>query len=296
MKKISLVIGFILFGALIWYLFIKPYDYLVTFKAKTFPGTINQTIKIWGNTLDGFESLEQEDLAHLNQKILFNDSVHVYNWKIDPINDSLSNVKVYIKDKDHSLRNKITIPFSDTDFEKRSRKTLLDFNNKLNEHLEKFKVTIVGEAELTPKYCAFVALKTSQFGKASGMMQNYSFLSTMMLKNEIPLDGTPFIEITNWDMAKDSINYNFCFPIKKMDSLPKILNIKYKEIKGTKALKAIYNGNYITSDRAWYALLDYANQNNISVINQPVEIFYNNPNMGGDELNWKAEIYMPLKD
>ena len=58
----------------------------------------------------------------------------------------------------------------------------------------------------------------------------------------------------------------------------------------------IYNGNYITSDRAWYELLDDAERKNIEVHQTPVEVFYNNPNYGGDELNWKAEIYMPLKN
>ena len=28
----------------------------------------------------------------------------------------------------------------------------------------------------------------------------------------------------------------------------------------------------------------------------PLEFFYNNPHYGGDELNWKAEIYMPIKN
>jgi GGDEF domain-containing protein len=45
MRKIKYFIVLILLGSLVWYLFIKPYDYLVTFKANTFPGTINQTIK-----------------------------------------------------------------------------------------------------------------------------------------------------------------------------------------------------------------------------------------------------------
>jgi len=61
-------------------------------------------------------------------------------------------------------------------------------------------------------------------------------------------------------------------------------------------LKAIYNGNYITSDRAWYALLDYAAKNGIAVTGLPIEIFNNNPNMGTNELEWETEIFMPLKE
>ncbi|MEH6777641.1 MAG: AraC family transcriptional regulator, partial [Maribacter arcticus] len=70
----------------------------------------------------------------------------------------------------------------------------------------------------------------------------------------------------------------------------------YKKLETTKGIKAIYNGNYITSDRAWYALLRYAKTNGLNVAPNPIEIFYNNPDMGGNSLNWKTEVYLPLID
>ena len=51
----------------------------------------------------------------------------------------------------------------------------------------------------------------------------------------------------------------------------------------------------MTSDRAWFALLNYAQNKGIAVEEKPIEVFYNNPNMGGDELSWKTEVYMPIK-
>jgi effector-binding domain-containing protein len=78
--------------------------------------------------------------------------------------------------------------------------------------------------------------------------------------------------------------------------LPGHPDLNYKQIPATRALKAIYNGNYITSDRAWYTLLDYAEKMKEEVTPLPLEVFHNNPNMGGNELQWKAEIYMPLKE
>ncbi len=81
-----------------------------------------------------------------------------------------------------------------------------------------------------------------------------------------------------------------------MISLPIHKDLKYKQFNSVKALKAIYNGNYITSDRAWYALLDKAEGKNIELAKTPIEVFYNNPNFGGNELLWKAEIFMPIKE
>jgi hypothetical protein len=42
--------------------------------------------------------------------------------------------------------------------------------------------------------------------------------------------------------------------------------------------------------------MDYADKNDLKISGLPVEVFHNNPNMGGDALKWKTEIYMPLKD
>tara|TARA_R110002020_G_scaffold113688_1_gene261596 strand:+ start:99592 stop:100488 length:897 start_codon:yes stop_codon:yes gene_type:complete len=295
-KKILGLLGLILIGALIWYLFIKPYDYLVSFTADTTPGTINQSIKVWKKTLENSQILRQKGLGDLEQQIRFNDSTHLYHWEITSIEEARSKVKVYIKDNDHSLLNKITIPFSNTDFEKRSKKTLIGFKAFLTDHIEKTRVQLAGEDEVKATFCAYVALKGLQSEKALGMMRTYPLLSTILVDNGIELNGLPFIEVTKWDMQTDSIHYNFCFPILKSATFPKHPDLKYKQIYRKKALKAIYHGHYNTSDRAWYTLLEHAKRNNVEVTGLPVEYFYNNPNVGANEEEWRAEVYMPLKD
>nr|WP_299387338.1 AraC family transcriptional regulator [Allomuricauda sp.] len=280
-----------------WYFFIKPSDYTIRFETKTFPGAINQTIKLWDYTLDTVTPIRQmEDLYHLQQKVRFGDSIHIYDWEIMPLGDSISKVIVNVRDEQHSFANKLKVPFSDTDFEKRSRKTVLNLMENIEDHISKFKVTIVGEEDIPEKYIAYVPVKCTQFQKAGGMMENLSYISQVLLEHQVELNGPPMIQVTKWDMESDSLEYNFGHPIIRSEKLPIGTDIEYKRIFPTRALKAIYNGNYITSDRAWYALLDYAKKNNIEVENKPVEVFFNNPNMGGDELNWKAEIYMPIKE
>ncbi len=295
MKKIIAIISILLAGFLIWYLVIKPYDYLVTFKVKTNVGTINQSLKLWNSSLENKNPLEQENLNNLVQQININDSTHIYQWAIHSLNDSISQVKVYVKDANYSFQNKTSIPFGTTDFEKRTKNTVTDFVENLKRHLKKIRVKVVGERETKSTYCAYVSVKGRQVEKARGMMKNYSFLNTVLFGNNVKSNGTPFIEITHWNMEKDSIEYNFCFPIIKNDSLPQHELLKYKQYKGVKAIKAIYNGNYITSDRAWYELLDYAERENIEVYQTPIEVFFNNPNYGGNELDWRAEVYIPIK-
>ena len=296
MKKISAIIGFIFVGFLLWYLIIKPYDYLVTFKVKTSAGTINQTIKLWNTSIANLNPVKQENIANLSQQIEVKDSIHNYKWSISPLNDSISKVNVYVTDKEHSFANRISIPFGTTDFEKRIEYSVTDFIAKLKEHLKKIKVTVAGIDTTRSTYAAYISMKGLQIEKARGMMQNYSLLTSILSAENITMNGTPFVEITNWNTQNDSIAYNFCFPVIKSDSLPVDSRIQYKQYNGAKALKATYNGNYITSDRAWYALVDYAENNDIKIDKKPLEVFYSNPNFGGDELQWKAEIFMPIKD
>ena len=296
MKKISAIVGFLSVGFLLWYLIIKPYDYLVTFKIKTTAGTINQSIKLWNTSIENSRPIQQENLKNLTQQIIIKDSTYNYEWSISSLNDSISKVSVYVTDIDHSFANKISIPFGTTDFEKRTQNTITDFIEKLKEHLSKTRVSEVVVDSTRSTYCAFIPMKGLQIEKASGMMQNYSILTSVLSVENIEMNGTPFVEITNWNTQNDSITYNFCFPVIKSDSLPKDPRIEYKQYNGVKALKAIYNGNYITSDRAWYALLDYAENHDIVVAKKPLEVFYSNPNFGGDELQWKAEIFIPIKE
>lgn len=296
MKKISAIVGFLSVGFLLWYLIIKPYDYLVTFKIKTTAGTINQSIKLWNTSIENSRPIQQENLKNLTQQIIIKDSTYNYEWSISSLNDSISKVSVYVTDIDHSFANKISIPFGTTDFEKRTQNTITDFIEKLKEHLSKTRVSQVVVDSTRSTYCAFIPMKGLQIEKASGMMQNYSILTSVLSAENIEMNGTPFVEITNWNTQNDSITYNFCFPVIKSDSLPKDPRIEYKQYNGVKALKAIYNGNYITSDRAWYALLDYAENHDIVVAKKPLEVFYSNPNFGGDELQWKAEIFIPIKE
>lgn len=295
-KKLGPLLGAVLLGGLLWYLFLKPHDYVVRFEVKALPGTINQTIKSWGNGLDNAQYLGQNHLSDLKYRINFNDSTYIYHWKLQSENDSVSKVKVYVTDTEHSMAIRLAIPFSETDFEKRTKKTVEEFAKVLKDHIEVFKVNVTGKDGIPSKYCACVRVEGTQIKKANGMMDYYSLLSSLMVENETNLDGRPILEVEDWDIQNDSIAYNFCFPVIKSDSLPKKEGIFYKQIEKQPAIRAVYNGNYITSDRAWYALLDYAEKNNISIDKKPLEIFHTNPNMGGNELEWETEVFMPIRE
>ncbi len=294
MKKILGIVLLMILGVLIWLVFLKPSDFVAVLEAKSVPGTINHTLKTWSRSMENSDIRQDTDQNHLRQELRSNDSLYVFDWKLTKENDSLTRIEVGVSLESANPLMRIRNLFSDTDFKRRSRNTILDFNEKLKEHLASFRVRIDGQASLDPTYCAYVTIENGQLEKALGMMQNYSLLTDVLLENKIELNGMPFVEVTHWDQEKELLKYNFCYPIVKKDSLPSDGLVSFKQFEGGQYLKATYNGNYISSDRAWYALLDYAEQKGIEIEGKPVEIFFNNPNMGGDELKWRADIYMPL--
>lgn len=294
-NKLRFGIVLVLVIAFVGYFFIKPQDYRIVFRVNTFPGAINQTLKLWHSNHQNSKSIQQISIVELKQQFDFNDSIHQYRWQIESIHDSLSQVTVDVKDPSNSFFNRFEGIFKQNSIANRSKSNTLDFIEKLNEHLKKFRVHSIEKVELPTTFYAYLTLTGEQNSKARGMMNNFGYLTSFLIKNQIEFNGSPFISVEEWDQQNDSIRYNFCFPIKRSDKLPTHPEIKYKKMFNHEALKIEYNGNYIYSDRAWYALLDYAEKNHIEIEPTPIESFFNNPNMGGNELNWKALIYMPLK-
>ena len=297
MKKGIYILTTVFAILVVWYFFIKSADYTINFKSNTFPETIEQSLKLWNNGLvNSLELAVVNSPNHIKQTISDSESTHIYEWKIKELTDSTSQVTVGVTDTNpiNSFKNKLLVPFFNTNFSIGSEKTVLDFMTVLKDHVDNFKITIIGIEEFTEKTLAYVPLKKQQIEKARGMMENSSFIGEVLLKNGVELNGPPILEVTEWNRSKDSIIYNFGYPILPQQNLPIHTEIQYKKLKKTKAIKAIYNGNYITSDRAWYALLRYAKKKGLKVAPKPIEIFYNNPDMGGNSINWKTEIYLPL--
>jgi len=296
MKLIKRGIFFIIFGVLIWYFFVKEYDYQINFNAKTTVGTVNQSIKSWNSSLQNFQPINQINEGELLQTIKQNDTTFNYLWKIKQTSDSTVKVSAFVKEESNKFKNRILIPFTEPSIEKEAKKSVKAFLTNLQNHLSEINITIEGVENSPQSYAAYVEVNSIQIEKAKGMMVNFGLLSSFINDNNLEANGQPFLEITSWNREKDSISYHFCFPFKKNDSINGNDLISIKEFPSKKCVKAVYNGNYITSDRTWYALEQYALKNNINIDLLPIEVFHNNPNMGGDESQWKTEVYLPIKE
>lgn len=298
-KRIIAVFIAFLSLLLVWYLFIKENDYCISFKVKTATGTVFQGIQEWSAVQsvkdnEKYVILEKRNFDFIKQEMKKGNVLMRYTWDIKSINDSVTKVSVGIKDVNNSLYNKLTAPFFNTNFKEEQIKKITDFKEGLNNHLKNFKIKIDGEGSSEETFVAYINLKSVLQEKAQAMISNDADITGFLKQNKIKIVGKPYLEITNWDLDKEIIDFNYCFPIDKKTKRIEDARVKFKTLAAVKGLKATYFGTFRTSDKAWFALRDYAKRHDYRLENKILEHFLANPFNGGDELEWESKIIIPF--
>lgn len=294
MKKISWIILVVLCIVLFYYLLIRSFEFQVKFKANTLPGDLIETIRIWNRSLDKGKVLEVDSFNTLKQNVIIEDRSYILDWHFTYKDDSVTLVDVRVSEPNREIVNKLLVPFIQQKIEKDAADIVKEFYEALKVHLSITKVTIVGATELDSVFCACRLLETNQIEKANGMMKDYPILTSFINEFRLRPNGSPMIRIETWKHSAGLLKYYFCFPILPSDSLPKIESVFFMSFPKQKVLRANYNGNYVTSDRAWYELINFAEKRGYPIKPLPIEYFIDNPSFGVNEKEWRAEIYMPL--
>jgi len=213
LKIVLLSIAVGLVSYLLWYFFIKSYDYAVNFYVKSAPGTVYEQVADW-KKWDHFAAEEstvvtsKKPYSEINQFVPLNNTKLDLHWTFKGVNDSTTRVRVEIKDKRNSLKNRLFIPFSKTEFEDVMRFKIVNFKKNADAFAHReFRVKIEGEAESPERFVVYVPLKSSMKQKAFNMMSNDGFLLRYIDSMKLGKNGNPIIEVTNWDVENDSIEY-----------------------------------------------------------------------------------------
>lgn len=306
MKKIFLILIFGLLGAMLWYLFIKKYDYQFETTAKYGPGAVAYELSEWKNfkfasgNSDGI-TLNDQDFQTLIQRVALDSSESMeLRWELSRLNDSSTAISVNVLSPKNQLANRLAIinPFQKSKFVDSLKQNLLSFKRELNDHQSLYKLTPLAQTVESPQLeCVCSTSRNIPItGKAGEMMATISMLENYILANKTQIDGYPFLKVTNWDREKDLIDFDFCFPVKNVDSLKPTSKLKLKKIPSQKSLKLTFNGNYRISHISWFDLLYIVQERGYEVNGGPLEVYYDNPRLDSDELNWKAEVYLPVKE
>ena len=299
-NKLKLLLAVVILSFLGWYFLLKQSDYTITFKVNAATGTISQGIMEWTTIQsksqnEKYTVLEKRNFDFIKQQMKKGNEEMEYTWNMESINDSMTNVTVGVKDLNHSFYNRLTAPFVPTKFRTEQIEKIKLFKTGLEDHIDDFKIRIDGEKSSEEIYVAYISLKSVMQEKAQTMIGYDPEIVGYLDRNKIKIIGyRPYLEVTDWDQDGETVSFNYCFPIPKNTKYVQDDNVKFKTIPAFKGLQATYFGNYRTSDRAWFTLLDYAKKNNIKLQKKVLEHFLANPFNGGNELEWETKIIIPF--
>lgn len=298
--RIIICIVFLALTGVIVFLVTRPFDYRASFEVNTTPDIVYYNIEnwdIWNRKHLGknIEIIDRAPVENISQKILLKDTTIIFDWKIMPLNDSATEVTVNITDLDRKFINRLTVPFFQTRFKKRIRTQLIDFRARMDFILKSFRHEYTGYHMFRGKPCVYIDIKSTTKGKARAMISNVALLNQFVKQNNLGLDGNPFVIIHDWKQGDDSIHFDFCFPINNTDMIPEHSTFKFREVEDMEALKTDFFGNYGLTEITWYGLADKAAKSAYKLNNKIIEVYFNDPHLGGNELEWKAEIYLGIE-
>lgn len=307
MKKFFLFVLTTVLLVLGWYLFIKKFDYQFTMDADNSPGNAYQEVFEWKRfnpdlSQDNISVIQSEAFKDITQKVKSSNNSEVeFYWEFKKKNDSLTEIVLNIKSPKNLLSNRLDIinPFVRSIYIDSIKQHLLSFRQNIKDEQQAFNIQIVDSIVTSPSLSCIchTSEKIPLKGKALEMVRTINILEDYILNKDLKLSGNPFVKVTNWNKKEGLIDFNFCFPVNLTHDLGPNEQLKFREIASSSSLKAIFNGNYRLSHKAWFDLLDKADEKNLNTSGLPLEIFFNNPNVESTpSTSWKAEIYMPLKN
>jgi len=305
MKKVIILFCSLFILALCWYLFIKEYDYQITFESSYGPGTAYQEV-LDLKTLNSADSLETVKLKAWEPFNEITQTVHLKEvdsielvWDFESLRDSLTKITVSTRSTDNKFVQRLSIinPFQKSDYIIELKEDLIAFKRQLDKLQKTYSITMGEEPVTAPGgTCACVTSTTSIEGKTGAMMATIGTLELFLSENNLKQDGFPMVQVRHWYIPENIITFDFCFPIAGKHAAKAGNNVFIRKIEPRKAISATFYGNYKLSHRAWFDLYERAKNENQSIIAEPLEVYHANPRNGGDPLTWQADIYMPLKE
>lgn len=291
---LSILILIALFG---WYFFLKKEDYKLNFRLKHNTENLYLAARQGDfRKLELQENLREEPFQEITQRYTSAEGQVLLEWNFSGQGEENSQARLKVTHLKNSFLNRLKLIFYTPEFQKIVLEDLIDFREKLVAQERIFRISIEGIETIPESYCACLELTGKKEEKAFEMMKHINLLSDFVATYELITAGRPRVLITDFNKESGKINFDFCFPLKEGQEIPEHNLIYSRKISSGPAVKAIYNGNYMNSHHAWPYLVNYAGSQALEIEYLPLEIYNSNPELGGNSLNWEAEIYLPVKN
>lgn len=284
---------------LVWFSFFKKYDHRISFEVNISPLAFHNMLldsTKWSSISQNQPKIiDVNNARSINHKLKINQIPFELYWEITNKNDTNSEVKLYYKNLENSIKERVLSLIRRSDNQKVLKEIAIGFKQSAKQFSENFKINIEGIDTIPSLTYLYIDLKGKRDDKALNMIKANALLFVKNNDSLVKKNGNVFVKIQSWNTTTDSIAFRYAFPIQPQKQYPTDTTVKADSLLAVPALKATYYGNYRNSDQAWLALITYAESHHIELDMQPLEIFYNNPISGGDDRKWKAEIYIPIK-
>lgn len=276
-------------------------------EAKYGSGVVYHEILEWKRLNPGFSEdniavIQNEPFKNVTQKVhSFRESSVEFHWEFEKLNDSLTKVILNVRSEENSLVNRLDIinPFVNSSYIDSLKKNLLSFRQRLRNEQTTYRIHIVDSIVISPALncICHISENIPVNGKAGEMVKTIDILEDYILSRDLKLTGNPFVKIIKWNRDENIIDFEFCFPVNLAQDIRPSGQVKFRQIPSSTSLKAVFNGNYRLSHKAWFDLLYTAEEKNLKTNGLPLEIFFNNPNVESTPSpTWKAEIYLPVAE
>lgn len=294
MKKIGIVLLSLVILALGWYLFVKKFDYQISFKTKYGPSAIYYDFydaqEINRDTL-----LSSIKYSQLEQRSILGDTTFLFEWNFEKNTDSTTQVTVNIKESSHPFAARLNVlnPFN-SDYVTQLKSYFKEYNWLMDEKQKKYRIDQeLQETIFTGKTCVCTFSEAKINFKAHNMLDQLSILDYFFYENNVKPTGDPLLIMEKWDHDEEHIKFKFCFPLKMSDSLALTRNTTFENIPDFEAYGATYNGNYKFSHRQWAEMQSQIKQKGEKVSDTIIEVYHNSPLVDTNAENWSATVYIP---
>lgn len=297
MHKTNLIRIFLLLLILLgtWYFGLKTYDYSISFKTSHLPGEVYQKVLVYDyKHMQDIKETQRIPFDRIDQTANLNETGLDLSWQFEEENDSITRVRVLVNEENRFI-SRMQMLTGSNNIQKLLTNEVKRLKWALEMDTEQYRVEIPGLANSPAATCACISLENEVDKKAGDMMQTIGKLATFLKQNRLEMAGKPRIQVNKWNLRDQRISYEFCFPYVPAAVTIPAADIYTKDFPSRKSIHAIYNGNYMYSHLAWINILDYAQKNKYELTITPLEIFQENPELGGDSRFWRADIYIPLK-
>ena len=240
------------------------------------------------------KTISEKQNTFINQKMTVNGVKSDIKWTFEEVKNG---TKVTWQQKGNiDFSNKFMSFFSggvNTIISNRLEKSLYNLNKTLSYELSTFKVNLDGFVNRDFGYYVMKTISCKVKSVQPTIKNTFPKLDAYFKKNDLKINGKPFVIYDYFDEVKDSVSLSVCYPVK--DSLQIVGAIYSAKMPKMYAAKTTLKGDYTHLPTAWAKSVKLINDyKKIRANSQVIEVYKKSSLDIKSPSKWETEIYIPL--